>query len=223
MLPRVRPRSTVSSPYPVFSTSNHHVTRRLLSPAHPTLPFAVSPPYGQPFHSANLRGQLSSWSALPLGQPSRSALLVVGPPTRPTFAVGPPRGPPFHSVHLTYSLRWTKAALGNGGLLTWVYSSWKETNYSTQWCYENYIQVRSTKRARDIRDQLEGLLERVEIELTSNSNDLEGIKKAITAGYFPHSARLQKSGFYKTVKHPQTVHIHPTSGLAQVRHVFVIN
>lgn len=22
-----------------------------------------------------------------------------------------------------------------------VYNSWKETNYSTQWCYENYIQV----------------------------------------------------------------------------------
>lgn len=39
------------------------------------------------------------------------------------------------------------------------------------------------KRARDIRDQLEGLLERVEIELMSNSNDLEPIKKAITAGY----------------------------------------
>ncbi|THG06304.1 hypothetical protein TEA_010060 [Camellia sinensis var. sinensis] len=77
-------------------------------------------------------------------------------------------------------------------------------------------QVRSMKHARDIRAQLEGLLETVEIELTSNSNDLEGIKKAITAGYFPHSTRLQKSGFYKAVKHPQTVHIHPTSGLAQV-------
>ncbi|KAF6165163.1 hypothetical protein GIB67_000747 [Kingdonia uniflora] len=23
---------------------------------------------------------------------------------------------------------------------TWVYDSWKETNFSTQWCYENYIQ-----------------------------------------------------------------------------------
>ncbi|CAI9777719.1 unnamed protein product [Fraxinus pennsylvanica] len=44
-----------------------------------------------------------------------------------------------------------------------VYSSWKETNFSTQWCYENYIQVRSMKRARDMQDQLEGLLERVEI------------------------------------------------------------
>lgn len=38
------------------------------------------------------------------------------------------------------------------------------------------------KRARDIRDQLEGLLERVEIEATSSLNDLEAIKKTITAG-----------------------------------------
>ncbi|XP_043805507.1 pre-mRNA-splicing factor ATP-dependent RNA helicase DEAH1 isoform X2 [Manihot esculenta] len=96
-----------------------------------------------------------------------------------------------------------------------VYNSWKETNYSTQWCYENYIQVRSMKRARDIRDQLEGLLERVEIELSSNLNDLDVIKKSITSGFFPHSARLQKNGSYRTVKHPQTVHIHPSSGLAQ--------
>jgi len=38
------------------------------------------------------------------------------------------------------------------------------------------------KRARDIRDQLAGLLERVEIKLTSNDNDLDAIKKSITSG-----------------------------------------
>ncbi|ESQ33538.1 hypothetical protein EUTSA_v10006650mg [Eutrema salsugineum] len=97
-----------------------------------------------------------------------------------------------------------------------VYSSWKETNYSTQWCYENYIQVRSMKRARDIRDQLEGLLERVEIEISSNLNDLDSVRKSIVAGFFPHTAKLQKNGSYRTVKHPQTVHIHPNSGLSQV-------
>lgn len=97
-----------------------------------------------------------------------------------------------------------------------VYNSWKETNFSTQWCYENYIQVRSMKRARDIRDQLEGLLERVEIEISSNFNDFDSIKKAITSGFFHHSARLQRSGAYRTIKNPQTVHIHPSSGLAQV-------
>ncbi|KAG5229520.1 pre-mRNA-splicing factor ATP-dependent RNA helicase [Salix suchowensis] len=103
-----------------------------------------------------------------------------------------------------------------------VYNSWKETNFSTQWCYENYIQVRSMKRARDVRDQLEGLLERVEIELSSNPNDLDVIKKSITSGFFPHSARLQKNGSYRTVKHPQTVNIHPSSGLSQVLPRWVI-
>lgn len=38
------------------------------------------------------------------------------------------------------------------------------------------------KRARDIRDQLEGLLERVEIEISSNLNELDSIRKAITSG-----------------------------------------
>jgi hypothetical protein len=38
------------------------------------------------------------------------------------------------------------------------------------------------KRARDIRDQLEGLMERVEIEICSNASDLDAIKKAITSG-----------------------------------------
>ena len=37
-------------------------------------------------------------------------------------------------------------------------------------------------RARDIRDQLEGLMERVEIEICSNASDLDAIKKAITSG-----------------------------------------
>ncbi|KAL3688626.1 hypothetical protein R1sor_014935 [Riccia sorocarpa] len=97
-----------------------------------------------------------------------------------------------------------------------VYDSWKETDFSTQWCYENYIQVRSMKRARDIRDQLEGLLERVEIEPVSNPGDHEAIKKAVTSGFFYHTAKLQKNGTYRTLKNPQSVTIHPSSGLSQV-------
>ncbi|XP_027769173.1 pre-mRNA-splicing factor ATP-dependent RNA helicase DEAH1-like [Solanum pennellii] len=114
---------------------------------------------------------------------------------------------------------WMNFHVGNVGdhiALLKVYNSWKETKFSSQWCYENYIQVRSMKKARDIRDQLEGRLERVGIDLTSNVNDLKAIKKSIISGFFPHSARLQKNGSYRTVKHPQTGHIHPSSGLSQV-------
>lgn len=97
-----------------------------------------------------------------------------------------------------------------------IYNSWKEASYSSQWCYENYIQIRSMKRARDIRDQLAGLLEKVEIELTSSSNDLDAIKKSIVSGFFPHSARLQKSGSYRLIKGQQAVHVHPSSGLVEI-------
>ena len=38
---------------------------------------------------------------------------------------------------------------------------------------------RSMKRARDVRDQLEGLMERVEIELTSNPHDNTAIRKVV--------------------------------------------
>jgi len=94
-----------------------------------------------------------------------------------------------------------------------VWNQWAEANYSTQWCFENFVQVRSMRKARDIREQIEGLMERVEIELNSNPNNEDGIGKSITAGFFYHTAKLQKTLDYRTVKHPQTVHIHPSSSL----------
>uniref|UniRef100_A0A7N5ZY69 RNA helicase n=1 Tax=Anabas testudineus TaxID=64144 RepID=A0A7N5ZY69_ANATE len=93
-----------------------------------------------------------------------------------------------------------------------VYTQWVESGHSTQWCYENFIQFRSMRRARDVRDQLEGLMDRIEVEVVSSQEDSVPIRKAITAGYFYHTARLSKGG-YKTVKHQQTVYVHPNSSL----------
>ncbi|KNC23911.1 hypothetical protein FF38_01320 [Lucilia cuprina] len=94
-----------------------------------------------------------------------------------------------------------------------VYNQWAETDYSTQWCYENFIQYRSMKRARDVREQLVGLMQRVEIDMVSCLPETINIRKSITAGYFYHVARLSKGGNYKTIKHNQTVMIHPNSSL----------
>lgn len=67
-----------------------------------------------------------------------------------------------------------------------VWEKWAETNYSQQFCYEQFLQFKSLSRARDIRDQLAGLCERVEVVVESNPNtsDITPIQKAITAGYF---------------------------------------
>ena len=67
-----------------------------------------------------------------------------------------------------------------------VWEQWADTNYSQQFCYEQFLQFKSLSRARDIRDQLAGLCERVEVVIQSNpnSNDIVPIQKALTSGYF---------------------------------------
>lgn len=110
-------------------------------------------------------------------------------------------------------------ARGGGGdhiALLRCYQEWAETDYSPQWCFENYVQVRNMRKARDVREQLEGLCERVEVDPhISSPEDIEAILKAVTAGFFYNTARLGRSGDYETVKQRRAVYIHPSSVLAK--------
>lgn len=60
-----------------------------------------------------------------------------------------------------------------------IWNQWVETDYSIQWCYENFIQHRTLDRVRNVRDQLVQLLDRVEVPLVSNPNpaDVTPIQK----------------------------------------------
>ncbi|KAF2077322.1 hypothetical protein CYY_001388 [Polysphondylium violaceum] len=112
--------------------------------------------------------------------------------------------------------------LGDHLTLLTVFNQWRDSGYSTQWCFENFIQHRSMKRAQDVREQLENLLERVEIPLESNPEDTESIRKCIASGFFYHTARLDKTGLFRTTKHNQSVQIHPSSCLFQTPPKWVI-
>lgn len=94
-----------------------------------------------------------------------------------------------------------------------IYNQWKNTNYSTEWCFENFIQSRSMNHARQIRDQLEHLIKHIGIEIHSNPTDSISIRKAICAGFFYHTAISVGNGVYKIVHHQQNVHIDPDSYL----------
>lgn len=108
-----------------------------------------------------------------------------------------------------------------------IWNQWVDTDYSYQWAQENFIQFKSLKRARDVRDQLARLCDRVEIEVRNSSvggnEALINIQKAITSGFFPNSARLNRSGdSYRSAKTNQTIHIHPSSVLFNQKPRWVI-
>ncbi|EAW06287.1 putative mRNA splicing factor RNA helicase (Cdc28) [Aspergillus clavatus NRRL 1] len=105
-----------------------------------------------------------------------------------------------------------------------VWNQWVDADFSPIWARENFLQQRSLTRARDVRDQLAKLCDRVEVTVsTCGANNYVPIQKAITAGFFPNAARLQRGGdSYRTVKNGQTVYLHPSSTLFEVNPRWVI-
>ncbi|MCJ1405976.1 hypothetical protein MMC19_000041 [Ptychographa xylographoides] len=101
-----------------------------------------------------------------------------------------------------------------------IWNEWVDADFSYAWARENFLQHRSLKRARDVRDQLAKLCERVEITLAPVASEsapdlsIQAIQKAIAAGYFPHVARIRKDGSgYQTAKTGITAYVHPSSTL----------
>ena len=94
-----------------------------------------------------------------------------------------------------------------------VFRDWEAAGGSAAWCKENFIQLRTMRRARDIKEQIERLLISVDLRPSSDSHNIDNIRKALASGFFENCARLGKGGNYVTVKNPHQVDIHPHSCL----------
>ncbi|RCH99567.1 DEAH-box ATP-dependent RNA helicase prp22 [Rhizopus azygosporus] len=97
-------------------------------------------------------------------------------------------------------------------LLT-VYNGWKNSKFSTPWCYENYIQQRSMKRAQDVRKQLLGIMDRYRHDIVSCGRNYTKVCKALVSGYFRNAAKKDPQEGYKTLLEGTPVYIHPSSAL----------
>lgn len=114
-------------------------------------------------------------------------------------------------------------------LLT-VYNGWKASNFSNPWCYENFIQARSMRRAQDVRKQLLGIMDRYVFvvyssqrstdlscsykhDIVSAGKDYNRVRRAIASGFFRHAAKKDPQEGYKTLVEGTPVYIHPSSAL----------
>lgn len=96
-----------------------------------------------------------------------------------------------------------------------VYEAWKAQGFSTPWCFENFLQARSLKRAQDVRKQLLTIMDRYKLETTSAGRNYNKIRRAICSGFFFHSAKKDPQEGYKTVVDNTPTYIHPSSALFQ--------
>lgn len=112
----------------------------------------------------------------------------------------------------------------SGDMLTLleIFNQWEAADYSSQWARDNYLQMRSLTRARDVHDQLLKLCDRIEVDTDQTDGDLSSnahldttpILKALTTGLFWNAAQLNRSGdSYKVTRTNQNAYIHPSSVL----------
>ncbi|KAI9009169.1 P-loop containing nucleoside triphosphate hydrolase protein [Hyaloraphidium curvatum] len=99
-----------------------------------------------------------------------------------------------------------------------VFHAFKSNGDEQKWCYDNFLNFRSLKSADNVRTQLQGIMERMGLQLISSDfndqkNYYTNIRKALTAGFFMQVAHLEKTGHYLTVKDNQIVLLHPSSSL----------
>lgn len=94
-----------------------------------------------------------------------------------------------------------------------VYNSWKNNKFSNPWCFENFVQARSLRRAQDIRKQMLGIMDRHKLDVVSCGKTTSRVQKAITSGFFRNAARKDPQEGYRTVTDNQVVYIHPSSAL----------
>ncbi|CAI9090919.1 OLC1v1025807C1 [Oldenlandia corymbosa var. corymbosa] len=103
-----------------------------------------------------------------------------------------------------------------------VYEAWKAKNFSSPWCFENFVQSRSLRRAQDVRKQLLSIMDKYKLDVVSAGKNFTKIRKAIAAGFFFHAARKDPQEGYRTLVENQPVYIHPSSALFQRQPDWVI-
>nr|XP_009860657.1 ATP-dependent RNA helicase DHX8 [Ciona intestinalis] len=94
-----------------------------------------------------------------------------------------------------------------------VYNSWKNNKFSNPWCYENFIQARTLRRAQDVRKQMLGIMDRHKLDVVTCGKNTAKIQKAICSGYFRNAAKKDPQEGYRTLVDQQVVYIHPSSAL----------
>ncbi|PNH47329.1 hypothetical protein VD0004_g1006 [Verticillium dahliae] len=94
-----------------------------------------------------------------------------------------------------------------------VYNSWKQSSYSSPWCFENFIQARSMKRAKDVHDQLVKIMDRYRHPVVSCGRNTQKVRQALCSGFFRNAARKDPQEGYKTLTEQTPVYLHPSSAL----------
>ncbi|KAF7317971.1 hypothetical protein MKEN_00885500 [Mycena kentingensis (nom. inval.)] len=94
-----------------------------------------------------------------------------------------------------------------------VFNQWKSHGYRDEWSMRHFLHPKLLRKAREVRTQLEDIMNFQKMTLISAGTDFDLLRKAIAAGYFHQAARAKGIGEFVNIRSGLPCHLHPTSAL----------
>jgi pre-mRNA-splicing factor ATP-dependent RNA helicase DHX38/PRP16 len=94
-----------------------------------------------------------------------------------------------------------------------VYLQWKANGYNDDWAQEHFVHSKALRKVKEIRDQLIDIMEKNKIALVSCGHSWDPVRKAVSASFFHHAARMKGIGEYVNLQTSMPCYLHPTSAL----------
>uniref|UniRef100_A0ACD5XRQ4 Uncharacterized protein n=1 Tax=Avena sativa TaxID=4498 RepID=A0ACD5XRQ4_AVESA len=86
-----------------------------------------------------------------------------------------------------------------------------------RWCWENFINYRSLRHARDVHSQIQGHAQQMGLNLSSCGDDMVQFRRCLTAAFFLNAAIRQPDGSFRALGTGQSVQMHPSSVLFRTK------
>lgn len=81
-----------------------------------------------------------------------------------------------------------------------VYMQWKSHGYRDDWSMRHFLHPKLLRKAREVRSQLEDIMNFQKMPIISGGTDFDTVRKAITAGYFHQAARVKGIGEFVNIR-----------------------
>lgn len=94
-----------------------------------------------------------------------------------------------------------------------VYQQWRRNGSNATWAKQHYVQQKSMRKAREVREQLEEIMEQQNLKPVSCGIEWDCLRKAICSGYFHNASKLRGIGEYVNLRTSIPCHLHPSSAL----------
>ncbi|KAI0544200.1 P-loop containing nucleoside triphosphate hydrolase protein [Xylaria curta] len=101
----------------------------------------------------------------------------------------------------------------------------KASGYSNSWCFDNFIEARTMRQVKNIREQLRKIMERYRQPIISCGQETEQVRCALCTGFFRNAARKEVeagAGCYKTIVESTPVYMHPSSAIFRKKADWVV-